>query len=392
MNPYLLLGLLGLLTALATVVNNLFSPAMPALSAALSCDPSMVQLCLTASLLGLALGHIVIGPLSDRLGRRGPLLWSMATYVVVSAALVGVPSVEVMIVLRLIQGAAAGGGIVISRSIAADMAVGGKLMKMLAAINVINGIMPIVTPMLGGALTAHVGVNGPFWGMLVAGVLLCAGCWFMGETLPAERRSTTGLIGTMRLFGSVARNGEAMATIFHQAGALVVLFANIAFTPFLLGRLGYGPEAIGLALGCNGIFTALGAGFAPALGNARRGIIISATGLMILGLLQAVLLWSDAGLWPYEVVTCLMLVLVGVTLTSSSSHAMELSRKVAGTASAVLGAVGFVVAAVIPPLTTTGNMLYNTALIYLAGPTMALLFALLQRHVAQHRNMSSTKL
>ncbi len=384
MNRYLVLALLGLLTALATVVNNLFSPAMPSLALELGCDASMVQLCLTASLLGLALGHIVIGPLSDRLGRRAPLLWSMATYVVTSAALVMLPGVETMIALRLLQGAAAGGGIVISRSVAADMAVGGKLMKMLAAINVINGIMPIVTPMLGGALTTGVGATGPFWGMLVAGVVLLVGCWFLGETLPANRRSTKSWLATMRLFDCVAHNGEVMATIFHQAGALIVLFANIAFTPFLLSSEGYGPEAIGIALGINGIFTALGAGFAPALGDARRGILVSAVGLMVLGLLQAVLLWSHAGLWPYEVVTCLMLVMVGVTLTSSSSHAMELARHVAGTASAVLGAVGFVVAAVVPPLTTAGDKFHNTALIFLAGPTMALLFAILQRHVASH--------
>ena len=389
MNRYLVLALLGLLTALATVVNNLFSPAMPALAGALSCDASLVQLCLTASLCGLALGHIVIGPLSDRLGRRVPLLWSMVTYVLVSAVLVAVPDIKTMIVLRLIQGAAAGGGIVISRSIAADMASGGRLMKMLAVINVINGLMPIVTPIIGGGLTSNVGVNGVFWGMLVAGVVLLVGCWFLGETLPADRRSTKSWLATMRLFDRVARNGEVMATIFHQAGALIVLFANIAFTPFLLSSEGYGPGAIGVALGCNGIFTALGAGFAPALGDARRGILVSAVGLMLLGVVQAVLLWSHAGMWPYEVVTCLMLVLVGVTLTSSSSHAMELARDMAGTASAVMGAVGFIVAAGGPPLTTAGDKFYNTALIFLAGPTMALLFAIFQRHVAHRHHTKS---
>ncbi len=385
MNRYLLLALLGMLTALATVVNNLFSPVMPMLAESLSCDKSLVQLCLTASLLGLATGHIVIGPLSDRLGRRRPLLWSMSTYVVVSAALLLLPGINLMIALRFVQGAAAGGGIVISRSVAADMAVGNKLMKMLAAINVINGLMPIVTPVLGGTLAEGFGASGPFWGMFVVGLLLLCGCWFLGESLSSERRSATGWLTTMRLFDRVARNGEFMATIFHQAGALVVLFANIAFTPFLLNRAGYSSGTIGLALGINGVFTAIGAGFAPAIGSARRGILVSAVGLMILGLMQALLLWSDAGLWPYEVVTCLMLVMVGVTLTSSSSHAMELARDVAGTASAVLGAVGFFVAAVVPPLTTAGDMLYNTALVYLAGATMAMLFALLQRH-AHKRN------
>lgn len=383
MNRFLLLVLLGLLAALATVVNNLFSPAMPLLADELACEPAIVQLCLTASLLGLALGHLLIGPLSDRLGRRRPLLWSMASYVAASAVLVTLPPVWLMIALRLVQGVAAGGAIVISRSIAADMATGDRLMRMLAVINVINGLMPIVTPMLGGKLTISIGVSGPFWAMLVAGVLLADGCWHLHETRPAIQRSTTGWQHALGLFARVLRNRECVFTLLHQAGALVVLFANIAFTPFLLTRAGYGPGAIGVALGCNGVFTALGAGLAPAIGDARRGIWVSSVGLIVLAPVQAALLWCGAGLWPYEVLVCMMLVFVGMTLTSSSSHAMELARDVAGTASAVLGAAGFVVAAVVPPLTAAGNMLRTTALIFLAGPAMALLFAILHRRAAK---------
>ena len=375
-NKLLLLSLLGMLTAMAPVVNNMFSPCMPVLARAMSCDTATVQLCLTASMLGLALGQIVIGPLSDRYGRRGPLLWSMALFVVTSVALLLVNGIEPIIGLRLLQGLGAGGGVVISRSIATDMSSGSQLMKMLAAINVINGIMPIVTPMLGGFLTQQAGYAGPLAGMLVVGVVLTLGCWFLNETLTADRRTHMSVKDTISLFGRVASNREYLFTIFHQGGALAVLFGNIAATPFIVQKYGLGPESIGLALGINGIFTAIGAGCAPMLGDSLRGIKITAVGLLVLAVAQFAVLWLDLGLWPYEVLVCMMLVFVGVTLTSSSSHAMDCAREQAGTASALLGAVGFVVGAVVAPLMGLGNLLHSAAVCYLCAAVMAALCAL----------------
>ncbi|MBR1804736.1 MAG: Bcr/CflA family efflux MFS transporter [Muribaculaceae bacterium] len=370
-NKLFLLSLLGMLTALAPVVNNMFSPCMPVLAQTLNCDTAMVQLCLTASMVGLALGQVLIGPLSDRYGRRAPLLWSMVLYVVASALLLVAGGIELVIGLRLLQGLGAGGGVVISRSIATDMSSGARLMKMLATINVINGIMPIVTPMLGGFLTQHAGYSGPFAGMQVVGVLLTLGCWFLSETLAAESRSSTSLAATLALFGRVTSNREYLYTILHQGGALAVLFGNIAATPFILQNYGYGPESIGMALGINGIFTAVGAGCAPMLGDSLRGIKVTASGLLVLAAAQFVVLWMDMGLWPYEVLVCLMLVFVGVTLTSSSSHAMDCARDQAGTASALLGAVGFVVGAVVAPLMGLGNLLHSAAVCYLCAAVLA---------------------
>lgn len=375
-NKLFLLSLLGMLTALATVVNNMFSPSMPAMAAALNCDKSTIQLCLTASMAGLALGQLVIGPLSDRYGRRLPLLWSMLLYVLASVLLLLVKGIEPIIGLRLLQGLGAGGGVVISRSIATDMSSGSRLMKMLATINVINGVMPIITPMLGGVLTEQAGYAGPLAGMLVVGLVLGTGCWFLGETLDLNLRKHTSVAATLALFGRVPRNREYLYTILHQGGALAVLFGNIAATPFILQYYGYGPERIGLALGINGIFTAVGAGSAPALGDALRGIKVTSAGLLVLAVAQFAVLWLDLGLWPYEVLVCLMLVFVGITLTSSSSHAMETARSEAGTASALLGAVGFVVGAVVAPLMGLGNLLHSAAVCYLCAAIVAAVCAL----------------
>lgn len=371
-NSIFLLALLGLLTALAPVINNMLSPAMPLLATAMNTDVAMLQLCLTASMIGLALGQLVIGPLSDRLGRRLPLVCSMVLYVLASLALLLVPSIQTVIALRLLQGLSAGGGIVISRSIATDVSSGNRLFKMLAAINVINGLMPIFTPVLGGYMVAVAGHDGPFVAMAVMGVVLLVGCLLLRETLDEDKRSRVGFAETMTLFSRVLRNREFVLTILHQGGMLAILFGNIAATPFILQHYGYGPETIGVALGVNGIFTAIGAGMAPSLGSSLRGIKVSAVGLIVLAIIQVAALWFDLGLWPYEVLVSLMLLMVGITLTSSSTFAMECAREQAGTASALLGAVGFVSGALVAPLVGLGDVLTSTAMIYLIAALFTL--------------------
>ena len=168
-----LLSMLGILTALASVVNNMFSPAMPDLVNTFGIEASTAQLGLTASLLGLALGQVIIGPLSDRLGRRGPLLASMVLLALASMASLIAPSLSLLLGLRVVQGLSAGGGIVIARSMASDMSQGNELIKTLAFINVFNGLFPIFTPMAGGALTQAMGWQGPMLGTTIVAVVLC---------------------------------------------------------------------------------------------------------------------------------------------------------------------------------------------------------------------------
>ena len=361
-----LLSVLGILTALASVVNNMFSPAMPDLVNTFGIEASTAQLGLTASLLGLALGQVIIGPLSDRLGRRGPLLASMASLIA--------PSLSLLLGLRVVQGLSAGGGIVIARSMASDMSQGNELIKTLAFINVFNGLFPIFTPMAGGALTQAMGWQGPMLGTTIVAVVLCVACLFVPETLPTERRVTTSAVATMSLFNKVFHNHTCLYTILHQGAALAVLFGNIALTPFLVVRCGYSPSTIGYALGANGIFTALGAGSAAAMGSGERGMRICSTGLLVSGIVMAVVLLGGMPFWCYEVVISVMLFFVGVTLTSSSGRAMDSARAQAGTASALLGAVGFVVGALVAPLMGLGNLMTSAAVVYVAAAVLNALF------------------
>ncbi len=374
MKKIYLLSVLGLLTALAPVINNMFSPAMPALAAAYGCEQASVQLGLTAAMLGLALGQLVIGPWSDRSGRRRPLLWSLALLVIASATCALAPNIATFVVLRVVQGLAAGGGIVIARSVATDISRGNELIKTLAFINVFNGLAPIVTPMVGGALTTSMGWQGPMIGMLVVAVVLLVACFWVHESLPVERRVSHDLRTTLLLYKEVFANRPCIHTILHQGAALAVLFGNIAATPFLVTHYGYAPSVIGYALGANGIFTALGAGAAAAMGSGERGMRITSAGLLSASIAMAVALVGDLGFWPYEICISVMLFFVGVTLTSSSGYAMESARNQAGTASALLGAAGFVAGAIVAPLMGLGNMLVSAAVVYVVSAVLTQVF------------------
>ena len=138
-----LLTLLGMLTAFGPFVTDMYLPSLPSMGEYFRTTPSLVQLGLTASMIGLAAGQIFFGPLSDKYGRRSPLLAAMYLFIIATIGCIFAPTIEIFVVLRLLQGIAGAGGIVISRSVATDMFTGKELAKTLAIIGAINGVAPV---------------------------------------------------------------------------------------------------------------------------------------------------------------------------------------------------------------------------------------------------------
>ena len=372
----LYLVLPGFLAALAPVVNNLYSPALPALQEFLATDVSGTQLLFTAAMVGIALGQLIIGPLSDRYGRRGPLLASMVGFAAVSALAITSADITQMVFWRFLQGLTAGGGIAVSRPIATDTSDSARLVNALAFINVINGLMPIVTPMAGGWLVGLGGWRLIFATSAIIALLLTAVGLFLPETLPAPQREAKTFRQTLSGFSKVLRIKKFTLPVVHQAFALVVLFGNLTVTPFLIeSHFGMPASAIGWTLAANGIFTTVGAGCAPMLGSARRAMTVAGIGLMLSSVACAAVLLSGCGFWPYEVCMALMLTCVGFTLTGSSTVAMDAGRAHAGAASALLGAAGFIVAAVAAPLFGMGDIVATTGIIFVCAALIALLAA-----------------
>ncbi|MGL4267186.1 MAG: MFS transporter, partial [Weissella cibaria] len=166
------LFLLGVLSAFSPLAMDLYLPGLPELQQDLHTSTSLAQLTITASLLGLALGQVIIGPLSDRIGRRTPLLWGTVLFGLSSATIVFAPNIWVLIILRLIQGLAGSTGIVLSLAVITDLFTGKTLTKQIAINQTINGVFPVLAPVFGGVIIAIADWQMTFWVLAVLGLIL----------------------------------------------------------------------------------------------------------------------------------------------------------------------------------------------------------------------------
>ena len=370
-----LLVLLGAFTAFAPLINNTLGPILGLVAKHFDSTQAVVNIGFTASMIGLAAGQLVLGPLSDKYGRRRPLILSVTLFFLASLAVAFSTSMEMFIALRFMQGVGGAGGIVISRSIAADNFKGHELMTVIAITGTINGIAPIVAPMASGAMADLSGWQGVFYMLAGVGLLMAIGTYHLRESLPDGRRTGRPLFATFRLYGTVVRNKQYILYVLHQCTAEVILFGNIASVWSILSHYGYTDHMqASLALSVNGVFIAIGAGSAAKFKKATSGVKVSCVGMMVLSVLEAVVLFLDLGFWAYEIVLCTLLVFMGFTLTASTTMALESERKQAGTASALFGAMGFVSGALTAPIVALGNPVHSTAIAFVASAALSCVF------------------
>lgn len=371
-----LIALLGAFTAFAPLINNTLGPILASVATFFNTGPSIVNLGLTASMAGLAVGQLIIGPLSDMYGRRNPLILATLLFTLSSVAIVFAPNIESFIALRFVQGLGGAGGIVISRSVAADHFVGHDLLTVIAITGMLNGIVPIVAPMASGAMAGLGGWQAVFVMLAVVGVLLLLGSYRLRESLPNGNRSNRPLWATFKLYGTVARNRRFSLYVLHQCMAEVILFGNIASVSSIVSHYGYtGDMAASVALSVNGVFVAVGAGSAARFKQATSAVKASCAGMLLLSVAEAVVLFADMGFWSYEIVLCALLTFMGFTLTASTTLALESEREHAGTASALFGAMGFTSGAVVAPLVAVGNPMHSTAIAFVVGAVVSSLLA-----------------
>ena len=385
-----LLILLGALSAFGPFVTDMYLPSLPSMVVDYDTSVSMVQMGLSFSMLGLALGQLLFGPLSDKYGRRRPVIVAMIVFCISTLACVFAPTIEAFLALRLVQGVSGAGGIVISRSVATDTFDGHQLLKMLAIIGAINGIAPITAPVAGGMIVSSVGWRGIFVVLLVIGVLLTVGSFFMRESLPVERRKSAGAFATFKLFGVVLRNRTFMCYVLQQATAQAILFGNIASSPFIVQtHFGVSASMFGLLFAVNGVFIGGGAALSARFRNPATCVKVSCLGMLVLSVVMAVLLFAGCNVLWYEVVLNPLLGFMGLTFTASTTLALNSERENAGTASAVFGAIGFMSGGIVTPLVGQGNMLHTTAIVFVVGAILSFLFAAMARVAQRSTSVSA---
>ncbi|MBM7341714.1 multidrug effflux MFS transporter [Pantoea coffeiphila] len=351
---------LGLLAALGPLCIDLYLPALPELASDLQTPTATAQLSLTAGLLGLGLGQLFFGPLSDKYGRIRPLLLSLVLLLIASIGCALAQDIHQLLLARLFEGMAGAGGAVLSRTIARDMYTGHELTRFFALLMLVNGLAPIAAPVMGGALMTFLNWRGLFMALAVIAVLLFILAKLkLHETLAAERRSQGSILSAWAALGQVVTHRPFMGFCLTQGFMMSGMFAYIGASPFVLQEIYHlSPQAFSFCFAANGIgliiASQVSARLSPLWGEYRvlkGGLIlafISSGTLLLAGLSAAAL--------PIVLIALFFSVASnGVISVTASSLAMQSQGHRAGSASAVLGVAMFTLGGISVPVTGIGG-------------------------------------
>ena len=364
--------LLGVLSAFGPFVVDLYLPSLPQLASFFETSASMTQLTLTTAMIGLAVGQLLLGPLSDKFGRKIPLIISLVIYIISTVLIVYAPNIESMIVLRVIQGLSSAGSVVISRAVATDLYRGREMTRFFGLLMTINGIAPIISPILGSLLLEYISWKGVFVFLALIGVVVLFFCFRLKESLSVENRLQGSIFATFSTFGVIIKNRLFMSYVGIESFLLGAMFAYIAASPFILQSF-YGLSAFifSLCFGANGAALVIGANIGGKLPN-RQALAIGVLAFVVAALYTIAVLIIQPHWLFVEIGFFAMLLLMGITFPAISTLAMESERQYAGSASALLGFAPFFLGGIVSPLVGIGNIFYSTALVILACGVLGL--------------------
>ncbi|WP_251093152.1 multidrug effflux MFS transporter [Streptomyces sp. Caat 7-52] len=373
---------LGGLTATPPLAMDMYLPSLPEVTRSLHAPAATVQLTLTACLAGMALGQLIVGPMSDRWGRRRPLLAGLAVYLLATALCAFAPNVETLVAFRLLQGLAGAAGIVIARAVVRDLYDGVAMARFFSTLMLVSGVAPIVAPLIGGQILRVTDWRGVFVVLTVVGALLAAVVWRrLPETLPPADRHGGGIgqaTSAMRgLLADLPFTGYMLAGGF----AFAALFAYISASPFVIQEIyGASPQTFSLLFGVNSVGLMIAGqingkvlvgrvSLDKVLAVGLAVIVLAATALLLLS--TGVL--GDTGLVPIAVALFVLMSAMGITLPNAQSLALLRTRHAAGSASALLGTSSFLVGAVASPLVGVAgeHTAVPMAVVQLAGALVA---------------------
>ncbi|MFJ4875618.1 Bcr/CflA family multidrug efflux MFS transporter [Streptomyces sp. NPDC088745] len=350
---------LGGLTALPPLSMDMYLPALPEVTDALKSPAATVQLTLTACLAGMALGQLVVGPLSDKLGRRRPLLIGMLVYVLATAMCAVAPNVEMLVAFRLLQGLAGAAGIVIARAVVRDLYDGVEMARFFATLMLISGVAPVIAPVIGGQVLRITDWRGVFYVLTGVGVALTLVVWkWLHETLPPERRHTGGVGAALRTMKGLLADRIFTGYMLTGGLAFAVLFAYISASPFVVQEIyGASPQTFSLLFGVNsvGLIVVGQINGKLLVGRVRLDKVLAAGLAVVLVASVALLLMTSGvfgkvGLWPVAAGLFVLMSAMGLIMPSTNTQALMRTPHAAGSASALLGTTSFLIGAVASPL------------------------------------------
>ncbi|MEU3986540.1 multidrug effflux MFS transporter [Streptomyces sp. NPDC026672] len=348
--------MLGSLVAVGPLTTDMYLPALPAVARQLDTSAASVQLTLTATLIGLALGQLVAGPMSDALGRRKPLLIGLGVHIVASALCAVAPNLAVLDALRMLQGLGAATSTVITMAMVRDLYEGARAAGLLSRLMLVMGVAPILAPTFGGVVLTATSWRGVFVVLAALSVVITVvTARALPETLPAQRRRSGGLGQSMKDYATLLRDRRFVGLVLVAGLAMSTIFAFVAGSPFVFqDHFGLDEQEFGLVFGAGALWVVLATQLnvrvlrrrTPMQVLVRAGVVATAGGVLL------VVCGATGAGGIVGVLAPLWLTLFATGFAMPNAPALALSRhgRVAGTAAALLGAVQFGIGALVSPL------------------------------------------
>ena len=383
------ISVLALLTAIAPLATDMYLPALPTVVTDLGSTASAVQLTLTAFLVGLAIGQLVIGPLSDGWGRRRLLLTGTVLCLVASVACAFAPTAGVLVAARFLQGFGGAAGVVLSRAVITDRTSGDRTARLFSVMMAINGIAPVIAPLLGSSLLGVVGWRGIFLVLALLTLVMTLGAAAtVPETLPVERRVRGGLRAIATDVRSALGRRRYLGYTLAFSTAFAAMFAYISGSPFVLqNTLGLSTGQYGLAFGLNAaglVVASMVSGRLPTRFGPRRQLIPGVGALTLTAAAFLVVVLAGTPRWPTLVVLFLAVASLGFILGNGAALASEEVRDIAGTGSALLGALQFGLGALVSPLVGSSPLRMAVTMLVAASLAVVALSTLARRRRGQN--------
>lgn len=374
---------LAMLSAFGSFVNDMYLPTLPEMVKAFHASRSTVQLGLTFGMIGLGLGELILGPLSDRYGRKPILVSTLVVFAIGAVGSVWSKTIHIFLFWRLVQGLGAAGGYLLARTIPADLYQGRALAKVMALIGAINGFAPASAPVIGGLVARSLGWQGIFWILFGYSLILLAVSPALKESLPVARRVEGGFGVAFRNYRLLLGNRHFLVHTLLKGTALGVLFAYISSAPFIIQtHYGFSEMQFGFFMGFNALFVVAGAMSALRFKPLKNAAAWGGIGVMATAIAQCVCFYTVDNIWVYEALNLPMMLFLGLLFTVGNTLAMNEGRQYAGDASALIGLAGYVFGAAASPLVGLGDMLHSTAITLLVMSALVLFFALTTRSLA----------
>lgn len=380
MNKKTLIFILGNLTAFGPFITDFYLPCLPELTNYFSASVSMIQLSLTAGMIGLAVGQLLIGPVSDKYGRKRPLLWCLLLFVLSTVGCILSTGIHIFVLFRMLQGLTGSAGLVISKVIIADSFTGRDMARYFSLLAAVQGVAPIVAPVIGGVTFSLTSWHGTFvvlgaWALCL--LLVCRG---MNETLAEKDRLSIPILKTFRCYAPVLGNSRYLVMNLLQSFSSAALMAYISASPFIFQEhFGLTPLEYSICFAANALGLVVGSSIVMKIKNLAGVISWCSFGLFAMGLMVSVSLWMEWHFALFELPLIGMLLCVGMITPVGITLALDSVSEHRGIASAMLGSFPFLLGGIVAPLTGLGNIITSMTVLILLCSAICLLLYLYSR-------------